>query len=121
MWILQRLVVVLAIAVVLLFGMWNASQSVDVKYWFGAGYVFMDSPLPVVMVTFFLLGVLFYYLFSIPREWRLRAEIRRLKRASRSRDRELSDLRTIALDDDLDIKDASTAETPEQAEEVSRP
>ena len=74
MWILQRLFVVAAIAIVLLFGMLNAGETVRVQYWFGGGYTFYNSPLPLVMVTFFLLGVLFYYLFSIAREWRLRAE-----------------------------------------------
>lgn len=102
MWILQRLFVVLAIATVLLFGMLNAGEVVNVKYWFGDSFHFERSPLPLVMVTFFLLGVLFYYLFSIAREWRLRAEIRRLRRVGGDKDRELRDLRNISLDDDAD-------------------
>lgn len=119
MWILQRLFVLLAIAVVLFFGMWNASESVNVKYWFGYGYVFQNTPLPVVMVTFFLLGVLFYYLFSVPREWRLRAEIRRLKKTTVARDRELSQLRNIALDDE-DINLPEVGEEAERSREVTR-
>jgi putative membrane protein len=102
MWILQRLFVVLAIAVVLLFGMLNAGEIVQVKYWFGATNTIDSAPLPLVMVAFFLVGVLFYYLFSIAREWRLRAEIRRLRRMGQSREQELKDLRNIALEDDLD-------------------
>ena len=102
MWIIQRLLVVAAIAIVLLFGMFNAAEVVRVKYWFGDGNIVDNSPLPLVMVAFFLVGVLFYYLFSIPREWRLRTEIRRLRRTSLSRDRELTDLRNIALDDDME-------------------
>lgn len=99
MWILQRLVVVLALAVVLLFGMLNAGEKVTVHYWFG--YSFANSPLPLVMVTFFLIGVLFYYLFSIAREWRLRAEIRRLRRSARDTQNEIQQLRQISLEDDL--------------------
>jgi len=99
MWILQRLLVVLALAVVLLFGMLNASEKVTVHYWFG--YSFANSPLPVVMVTFFLIGVLFYYLFSVAREWRLRAEIRRLRRTARDTDNEIQQLRQISLEEDL--------------------
>jgi putative membrane protein len=101
MWILQRLFVVLAIAVVLVFGMLNASEIVRVKYWFGATHAVDNTPLPIVMVAFFLVGVLFYYLFSIAREWRLRAEIRRLRRMGQTKEQELHDLRNIALEDDL--------------------
>ncbi|MBN2171870.1 MAG: LapA family protein [Candidatus Krumholzibacteriota bacterium] len=99
MWILQRLLVVLALAMVLLFGMLNAGEKVTVHYWFG--YSFANSPLPLVMVTFFLIGVLFYYLFSVAREWRLRAEIRRLRRVARSTDSEIQQLRRISLEEDL--------------------
>ncbi len=97
MWILQRLFVVLAIAVVLLFGMMNGEEKVNVRYWFTEGSVFHESPLPLVMVTFFLLGMLFYYLFSIAREWRLRNEIRSLRKTTSGKDRELRDLRNITL------------------------
>jgi hypothetical protein len=83
----------------LLLGVLNAGEEVRVQYWFGDAYVFYNSPLPLVMVTFFLLGVLFYYLFSIAREWRLRGEIRRLRRQSDNKDRELRDLRNLPLDD----------------------
>ncbi len=100
MWILQRLFVVLAIAVVLLFGMMNGEQRVDVRYWFTEGSVFVDSPLPLVMVTFFMLGMLFYYLFSIAREWRLRNELRRLRKQGTGKDRELRDLRNITLQEE---------------------
>jgi putative membrane protein len=99
MWILQRLLVVLALAVVLLFGMLNAGEKVTVHCWFG--YSFANSPLPLVMVTFFLIGVLFYYLFSVAREWRLRAEIRRLRRVARDTDSEIKQLRQISLEEDL--------------------
>ena len=105
MWILQRLIVVLALAVGLVFGMFNAGESVRVKYWFGELYSFDQSPLPLVMVCFFLIGVLFYYLFSIPREWRLRNEIRRLKRSAQVKERELKDLRNIALEDDIALEE----------------
>lgn len=105
MWILQRLFVVLAIAIVLLFGMLNAGEVVSVKYWFGSSFIFERSPLPLVMVTFFLLGVLFYYLFSIAREWRLRGELRRLRRITDGKDRELRDLRNISLTDVDEIED----------------
>ena len=113
MWILQRLFVVLAIAIVLLFGMLNAGEIVTVKYWFGEAFTFERSPLPLVMVTFFLLGVLFYYLFSITREWRLRAEIRRMRRLTDTKDRELRDLRNITLTD--------VDEPEEEAAEVRLP
>ena len=99
MWILQRFFVVVAIALMLLLGMLNAGEEVRVQYWFGEAYVFYNSPLPLVMVTFFLIGVLFYYLFSVAREWRLRAEIRRLRRMSDNKDRELRDLRNLPLDE----------------------
>jgi uncharacterized integral membrane protein len=99
MWILQRFFVVVALALMLLLGMLNAGEEVRVQYWFGEAYVFYNSPLPLVMVTFFLLGVLFYYLFSVAREWRLRGEIRRLRRLSDNKDRELRDLRNLPLDD----------------------
>jgi uncharacterized integral membrane protein len=107
MWILQRLFVVLAIAVVLLFGMMNGEQRVDVRYWFTEASVFHDSPLPLVMVTFFMLGMLFYYLFSIAREWRLRNELRRLRKQGTGKDRELRDLRNITLQE---VDDADTGE-----------
>ena len=99
MWILQRFFVVVAIALILLMGMLNADEQVTVRYWFGATYAYHNSPLPLVMVTFFLMGVLFYYLFSVAREWRLRAEIRRLRKLSDNKDRELRDLRNLPLDD----------------------
>ena len=101
MWILQRLLVVTAIGIVLIFAILNSSEMVRIKYWFGEPYMF-DTYLPIVMAVFFMMGVLFYYLFSIPREWKLRAEIRRLRRTSHSRDRELTNLRNIALDDDME-------------------
>ena len=111
MWILQRLFVVLAIAIVLLFGMMNGEQRVDVRYWFTDGNIFHDSPLPLVMVTFFLLGMLFYYLFSIAREWRLRNEIRQLRKRSSGKDRELRELRNITL------QEADTGEAGDNGEE----
>ncbi|MCP4548807.1 MAG: LapA family protein [bacterium] len=100
MWILQRLMVVLALAVVLLFGMLNAGETVTVRYWYGEGHSFVSSPLPLVIVTFFLLGVLFYYIFSIAREWRLRTEIRRLRKSINSQGNELTELRNLSLEDD---------------------
>ncbi len=99
MWILQRLFVVLAIAVVLLFGMLNAGEVVAVKYWFGDSFTFEHSPLPLVMVSFFLVGGLFYYLFSLARGWRLRNENRPLGKATSNQDWEVRDLRNISLDD----------------------
>ena len=100
MWILQRLMVVLAIAIVLLFGMLNADGRVTVKYWYGESFNFPNSPVPLVMVTFFLLGVLFYYLFSIPREWRLRNEIRKLRKMTGVKEQELTQLRNISLEEE---------------------
>jgi uncharacterized integral membrane protein len=102
MWIVQRFLVIVAIGIVLIFGMFNAGELVQVRFWFGEGNTFASSPLPIVMTLFFLIGVLFYYLFSIPREWRLRAEIRRMRRLSQTRDRELTDLRNIALETDIE-------------------
>lgn len=115
MWILQRLFVVAAIAIVLLFGMLNAGETVRVQYWFGGAYTFYNSPLPLVMVTFFLLGVLFYYLFSIAREWRLRTEIRRLRRLTGDKERELRDLRNLSLDD-VDVGDTESSYAGEVGE-----
>ena len=114
MWILQRLIILLAFAAVLFFIAWNVSESVDVKYWFGAYNVYENVPLPVIMILFFIVGMLFYYLFSIPREWRLRSEIRRLRRGSQSRERELAQLRNIALaDDDIEPEAALSGKEEE--------
>ncbi|MBM4117375.1 LapA family protein [bacterium] len=99
MWILQRFFFVVALALMLVLWSLNATEEVRVQYWFGDANVIDNSPLPLVMVTFFLFGVLFYYLFSIAREWRLRAEIRRLRRQSENKDRELRDLRNLPLDE----------------------
>lgn len=111
MWILQRLFVVLAIAIVLLFGMMNGEQRVDVRYWFTQDSVFTESPLPLVMVTFFMLGMLFYYLFSIAREWRLRNELRQLRKQGSGKDRELRDLRNITLQE-VEGEDAPEEKSP---------
>jgi len=104
MWILQRLVLVLAISAVLLLVAGtprkkSISSSVRLRRHPRA------DAFAVIMVAFFLLGVGFYYLYSVPREWRLRSEIRRLKRSTQARDRELTELRHIALTDDLDLEE----------------
>ena len=120
MWILQRLVLVLAISAVLLLVGWNAKEEVDIKFWFGYDGTREQTPLPVIMVAFFLLGVGFYYLYSVPREWRLRSEIRRLKRSTQARDRELTELRHIALTDDLDLEEPIPDKEAAKKGEVSR-
>jgi uncharacterized integral membrane protein len=101
MWILQRLLVVLAIAAILLFGMLNAGESVTVHYWFGEEGALEHSPLPLVMAIGFLVGVFFHYFIAMIREWRLRAEIRRLRRNERLKDQELTELRNLSLEEDL--------------------
>ena len=96
MWILKRLFLILVVAAILLLGVFNAAEKVTVKLGF---YDFLDSPLPLVMVVFFLLGAIFHYLYSIGREIGLRAEIRRLKKGSEGLNRELRDLRNLSFEE----------------------
>jgi uncharacterized integral membrane protein len=108
MWILKRLFLILVVALILLLGVFNAAEQVTVKLGFTE---FPESPLPLVMVVFFLLGAIFHYLYSIGREITLRAEIRRLKRGSEGLSRELTDLRNLSIEEGFE------QEPPEEVRE----
>ena len=108
MWILKRLFLILVVAIILLLGVFNAAERVNVDL----GFVeYPESPLSLVMVIFFLLGAIFHYIYAIGREFALRAEIRRLKKGSEGLSRELRDLRNLSIEDGFE------AEPPEEVRE----
>lgn len=111
--VVKRLFMLLVIAVILLLGIFNAAETADIHLGFRS---YLDAPLPVLMVVFFLLGAFFMYLFSIAREIGLRNEIRKLKRGQGKMDRQLKDLRNLSLDGDFNEEiESADGDTPEEA------
>jgi len=108
MWILKRFFIILVVALILLLGVFNAEERVGLNL----GFVeYAEIPLPLIMVIFFLLGVIFHYIYAIGREFTLRAEIRRLKRGSDGLNRELQDLRNLSIEEGFE------QEPPEEVRE----
>jgi uncharacterized integral membrane protein len=99
-WILSLLI---AIALAVLFAQ-NSGQSVDLRLF---GREFLDIPLYYVIAGSFLMGILVSIILGSVREIRLRGRIRSLDRTVKEKDGELTELRTLPLQDLDDGADRS--------------
>lgn len=94
MWVI-RLVVLLLVVIALGYVLAaNMDQTVDLEFF---GHEYLDTPLIYAVAACFVLGFFMALVVMALREWRLRREIRRLKRHARQLDQELADLRTLPL------------------------
>ncbi len=99
-WILALLV---AIAMAVLFAQ-NSGQSVDLRLF---GREFLDIALYYVIAGSIMLGIFVSIVFGSVREIRLRGRIRALDRSLKAKDGELTELRTLPLQDLDDGADRS--------------
>jgi len=95
-WVIKGILFLLLLFVLVYFFVTNGSQTVDVNL---LGHQYLDLNVFWVVAAAFALGFLTALVIMSIREWRLRRELRRLRRESRVRDRELADLRTLPLQD----------------------
>ena len=94
MWIFRGIVFLLLLFALVYFFVTNSGQSVDINF-FGKAY--LGISIYWVVVISFLLGFATSFVLAAFREFRLHREIGKLKRFGASKDREISDLRTLPL------------------------
>ncbi len=94
MWIFKGIVFLLLLIVLVYFFVTNSGQSVDINF-FGKAY--LGISIYWVVVISFLLGFGTSFVLAAFREFRFHREIGKLKRLGASKDREISDLRTLPL------------------------
>ncbi|MFN2370227.1 MAG: lipopolysaccharide assembly protein LapA domain-containing protein [Candidatus Krumholzibacteriia bacterium] len=97
MWVVKGLFFLILLFVLVWFFAENGSQSVDLKL---LGRTYMDINIYWVVAVCYLLGFATSFVLAAVRELRFHREIGRLKKAVKTKDREISDLRTLPLRDE---------------------
>lgn len=89
---------------ILLFAVLNLEETVDLKLLPDAGHFYRDVPLVVAMLFAYLLGIVTYFVITLARDIRARAQILKLQRENRAILDEVLKLRGTALDDLPDVE-----------------
>jgi uncharacterized integral membrane protein len=95
-WVIKGLFFLLLLIVLVVFFAANSSQSVDIDL-FGREY--LDVPIFWVLLLAYLLGFATCFVMAAVRQLRVHGEIRQLRRTVQARDKEISELRTLPLQD----------------------
>ena len=99
MWLVKLFLGILFVSAILFFAVLNLREEVIVTLWPGERYTYDRFPLIVALFGAYLFGIITYFLISLVRDIRLRADMGRLRRENRSLTAELHHLRGLALDD----------------------
>ncbi|MBU2500774.1 LapA family protein [bacterium] len=94
MWIFKGLLFLVLLFVLVYFFIDNSDHSVDIDVY---GRTYLDVSVYWIVVASFLLGFATSFVIAGFREFRFRRDVSRLKRTVKTRDKEIADLRTMAL------------------------
>ncbi len=96
MWVVKVFLFLVLLFVLVYFFLDNSGQTVDIKF-FGRDY--LDLKIFWVILIAFLLGFATYFVIASVREFRFHSQIRRLRNEARAKDEEITQLRTLPLQD----------------------
>jgi uncharacterized integral membrane protein len=96
MWMVKGIFYLLVLIIMAIFFAQNSGKSVDLRF-FNREY--LDIPLYYIMIGSFLLGLVFSLLLAMLRELKLHSKLRSMQRDLGERDREISELRSLPLQD----------------------
>lgn len=94
MWVFKGLLFLVLLFALVYFFVTNSGQSVDINF-FGKAY--LGISIYWVVVISFLIGFATSFILAAFREIKFHREIGRLRRATKAKDREIADLRTLPL------------------------
>lgn len=84
---------------ILFFAVLNLEETVDVRLLPDAAHLYRDVPLVVAMLFAYLLGIVTYFVITLARDIRARAQVLKLQNENRELLDEVLKLRGSALDD----------------------
>lgn len=100
MWIFKGLLFLVLLFVLVYFFIDNSDHSVDIDVY---GRNFLDVSVYWIVVASFLIGFATSFVIAGFREFRFRRSIARLRKTIKARDKEIADLRTMALHEPEEI------------------
>jgi uncharacterized integral membrane protein len=96
---LKLLLGIAFMSAILFFAVLNLEETVDVRLLPDAAHLYRDVPLVVAMLFAYLLGIVTYFLITLARDIRTRAQVLKLQKENRALLDEVLNLRGSALDD----------------------
>jgi uncharacterized integral membrane protein len=97
---------------ILFFAVLNLEETIDVRLLPDAAHFYRDVSLVVVMLFAYLLGIVTYFVITLARDIRARAQVLKLQKENRALLDEVLNLRGSALDD-LPTVEIAGGEAPE--------
>ena len=107
MWVVKGLLFLGLLFTLVYFFITNSGQTVDINF-FGQSY--LGISIYWIVVVSYLLGFATSFILAAIREFRVHREIARLKKEVSLKDREIGDLRTLPLRDDISAKENPSQE-----------
>ena len=98
MWVFKGLVFLALLFALVYFFVTNSGQSVDLNFF---GYRLLGISIYWVVVVSFMVGFATSFVLAALREFKFQRRIGRLQKEGQAKDREIADLRTLPLRDDV--------------------
>lgn len=101
MWAVRFFLIIVIIILVIGFSIYNSAETVDINLF---GKVYIDVPMIYLAFWAFVIGMLISFLLGITHYLKFQSELREQKKENKSLMEEITTLRNIPLEEDIEEK-----------------